>query len=267
MFEHCGKIIYTKYWGILAVCWKLGKFIYTNTEEYFMLNTGNIYLHKILRNTLCWALWEDLFTQNTEEYCMLSTVGRFYTKYLGLLLVEHCWNIYLFKILGNTLCWPMWEYLFTQNTEEYCLLSTVGRFIYTKYWGTLYVEHCRKTYLHKILGITSCWTLGIFIYIKYLEILCWALSDYLFTQNTGDYSMLNTVGRFIYTKYWEILYAEYCGNIYLHKILGITLCWTVGRFICTKYWEILYAEYCGNIYLHKTLRNTLCWTLWEDLFI
>ena len=34
---------------------------------------------------------------------MLSTVGRFiYTKYLGLLLVEHCGNIY--KILGNTLC-------------------------------------------------------------------------------------------------------------------------------------------------------------------
>jgi hypothetical protein len=137
-----------------------------------MLNTGNIYLHKILRNTLCWALWEDLFTQNTEEYCMLSTVGRFiYTEYLGLLLVEHCWNIYLYKILGNTLCWPMWEYLFTQNTEEYFSLSTVGRFIYTKYWGTLYVEHCRKIYLHKILGITSCWTLGIFIYIKYLEIL------------------------------------------------------------------------------------------------
>ena len=110
---------------------------------------------------------------------------------------------------------------------------TLGRFIYTKYWGTLYVEHCRKTYLHKILWITSCWTLGIFIYIKYLEILCWALSDYLCTQNTGDYSMLNTVGRFIYTKYWEILYAEYC----------------------------------GNNYLHKTLRNTLCWTLLEDLFI
>jgi hypothetical protein len=69
---------------------------------------------------------------------MLNTVGRFiYTKYLGLLLVEHWWNIYLYKILGNTLCWPMWEYLFTQNTEEYFLLSTVGRFIYTKYRGIL----------------------------------------------------------------------------------------------------------------------------------
>jgi hypothetical protein len=38
-----------------------------------MLNTGNIYLHKILSNTVCWALWEDLFTQNIEEYCMKSS--------------------------------------------------------------------------------------------------------------------------------------------------------------------------------------------------
>ena len=54
-----------------------------NTKEYCMLNTGKIYLHKILRNTgiVCWTLW-DLFTQNTEEYFMLNTVGRFiYTKY------------------------------------------------------------------------------------------------------------------------------------------------------------------------------------------
>jgi hypothetical protein len=286
MFEHCGKIIYTKYWGILAVCWKLGKFIYTNTEEYFMLNTGNIYLHKILRNTLCWALWEDLFTQNTEEYCMLSTVGRFiYTKYLGLLLVEHCWNIYLYKILGNTLCWPMWEYLFTQNTEEYTvcwtlwedlftqntgdyfLLNTVGRFIYIKYWGILYVEQWED----------------------------------LFTKNTEEYCMLYTVRRFIYSKYWGILYVEYCGKIYLHKILRNILyvehCGkiylhkilrntergtlrdlftqnteeyfmlnTVKRFIYTTYWGIVNADHCGKIYLHKLLRNTLCWALWEDLF-
>ena len=70
------------------------------------------------------------------------------------------------------------------------MLNTVIRFLYTKYWGLLLVEH-------------------------------W---EYLFTQNTGNYSMLNTVGRFIYTKYWEILYAEYCGNIYLHKILRNTVC-------------------------------------------
>ena len=142
-----------------------------------MLKTGNIYLYKILRNTLCWTLWEHLFTQNTEEYCMLSTLGKFiYTKYLGLLLVEHCWNIDLYKILGNTLCWPMWEYLFTQNTEEYFLLSTVGRFIYTKYRGILlcwalcedlftqnteeyFVEDYVKIYLHKILRNTVCWAL------------------------------------------------------------------------------------------------------------
>jgi hypothetical protein len=65
---------------------------------------------------------------------MLSTVGKFiYTKYWGLLYVEHCGKIYLHKILRNTVCGTLWEDLFTQNTEEYCMLSTVGRFIYTKY--------------------------------------------------------------------------------------------------------------------------------------
>jgi hypothetical protein len=96
MFEHCGKIIYTKYWGILAVCWKLGKFIYT---KYW----GIFYVEH----------WEYLFTQNTKEYFMLSTVGRFiYTKYWGILYVEHCKKIYLHKILGITSCWTLLEYLF-----------------------------------------------------------------------------------------------------------------------------------------------------------
>jgi len=36
------------------------------------------------------------------------------------------------------------------------MLSTVGRFIYNKYWGLLYVEHYGMIYLHKILGITLC---------------------------------------------------------------------------------------------------------------
>ena len=142
------------------------------------------------------------------------------------------------------------------------MLSTMWRFIYTKYSGTLYVEHCRKIYLHKIFGITSCWTLGIFIYIKYLEI--------LYVEHC----------RNIYLhKYWGLLYVEHCGKIYLHKILRNTLCctlWedlftqntgkylklsTVGRFIYTKYWGILYVEHCGKIYLHKILRNTVCWAL------
>ena len=86
---------------------------------------------------------------------MLNTVGRFiYTKYLGLLLVEHCWNIYLYKILGNTLCWPMWEYLFTQNTEEYCMLNTGKIYLHKILRNILYVEHCVKVYLHKILSNT-----------------------------------------------------------------------------------------------------------------
>ena len=135
---------------------------------------------------------------------MLNTVGRFiYTKYRGILCVEHCGKIYLHKILGNTLCWVLWEYLFTQHTEEYFMLNRVGRFIYIKYWGILYVEHWED----------------------------------LFTQNTEEYCMLSTVGRFIYTKYWtlwEDLFTqnteEYCTlnieKIYLHKILRNTIRWT-----------------------------------------
>jgi hypothetical protein len=152
----------------------VGKFINTIYWEIFYVeHCGNIYLHTLPGNTLCWALWEDLFTQNTEEYCMLSVLRRFiYTKYWGLLLVEHCGNIYLHKILGNknTLCWTMWEDLFTQNTEEYFMLSTMGRFIYTTHWGILYVEHCEKIYLLKIVRNT----------------LCWALWTDLFTQNTKE---------------------------------------------------------------------------------
>jgi hypothetical protein len=65
------------------------------------------------------------------------------------------------------------------------LLSTVGRFIYTKYRGIL---------------------------------LCWALCEDLFTQNTEEY------------------FVEHYVKIYLHKILRNTLLSTVGRFIYTKYW-------------------------------
>jgi hypothetical protein len=147
---------------------------------------------------------------------MLITVGRFiYTKYWGILYVEHCGKIYLPTILRNTVCW------------------TLGRFIYTKYWGILYIEHCGKIYLLTILRNT----------------VCWALWEDLFTQNTEEYFMLNTVGRFINTKYWGILYVEHGGKI-----------------IYTKYWGLLYVEHCGKIYLHKILRNTVCWIQWEYSF-
>jgi hypothetical protein len=154
-----GKIIYTKYWGLHYV--EHRRFIYT---KYWGLldveHCEKIYLHKILRYTVCWTLWEDLFTQNTEEYFMLSTVGRFiYTQYRKILYVEHCEKIYLHKILRNSECWSLWKDLFTHNTEEYCMLSTVGRFIYTKYWEILYVEHCGNIYLNTILGITLRWAL------------------------------------------------------------------------------------------------------------
>ena len=88
---------------------------------------------------------------------MLNTVGRcIYTKYRGILYVEHYGKIYLKKKPG-----------------DYFMLNTMGRFIYTKYWGLLYVEHC---------------------------------------------------GKIIYTTYLVILYFEQCGKIYLHKILKNTLC-------------------------------------------
>jgi hypothetical protein len=120
------------------------------------------------------------------------------------------------------------------------MLSTVGRFFYTKYWKIFSVEHCGKIYLHKILGNTFCWT----------------LSEDLFTQNTGKYFMLKTVGRFTYTKYWEILYVDYCWKIYLQNKQRNTWCWTLGIIINTKYWDVLSIEHCGKVYLPKMLGNT-----------
>jgi hypothetical protein len=74
MLNTVGRFIYTIYRGIMYV-WALWEDLFTqNTEEYCMLNTvgrfiytkywgilyvehyGKIHLHKILRNTVCWAL-------------------------------------------------------------------------------------------------------------------------------------------------------------------------------------------------------------------
>ena len=248
MLSIVGRFIYTKYWGILYVeHWEV---LFTqHTEEYCMLNTvrrfiysqywgilyvehcgkiylhkilrnilhvehcGKIYLHKILRNTVHWTPWEDLFTQNTEEYFI-------YIKYWVIRYVEHCGKIYLHKILGNILCWTVWKYLFTHKTGKYVMLSTVGRFIYTKYRWILYVERCGKIYLHKILRNIACWARWEDLFTQNTEEYCMLSTvGRFFTQNTGDYFMLNTVGRFINTKYWGILYVEYSGKIYLHKIL------------------------------------------------
>ena len=82
------------------------------------------------------------------------------------------------------------------------MLNTVGRFIYTKYWEILYVEHREDLFTQNT---------GKYFHVEHRE-------D-LFAQNTGKYFMLNNVGIFIDTTYWEILYVEQCGNIYLHKIL------------------------------------------------
>ena len=211
MLNTVGRFIYTKYWGIYYV-----------------------------------EHWEDLFTQNTEEYFMLSTVRRFiYTKYRGILYAEHCGKIYSHKILRNTVCWALWEDLFTQNTGDYFLLNTVGIFIYINYWK-YFMLNTGEIYLHKILEITLCWTLWEDLFKQ--NTVCWTLWEDLFTQNTEEKCMF-----------------EHCGKIYLNKILRNTVCWalwedlftqntkeycmlsTVGRFIYTKYWGILYVEYCEKI--------------------
>ena len=164
--------------------------------------------------------------------------------------------MYLHNILGNTLCWTLWEVYLHKILGKYFLLNTVGRFIYTIYQTILSVEHCWKIYLHQIMGNTLCWTCGkIYLHKKILgNTFCWTLWEDLFTQYTGKYFLLNTVGLFIYTKYWDYFLLN-TGKIYLHKIprntfwwtlledylhkiLGYTLCWTLGRFIYTKYWEI-----------------------------
>ena len=200
----------------------------------YVEHRGKIYLHKILGNMLCWTLWEDWLNKQATL---------------------------------NTLCWTLWEDLFTQNTErilhvehwedffphitgEYCMLNTVGRFIYTQYWEIRYVEHCGKIYLHKISRNIVCWALWEDLFTQNTEEYCMLSTvGRLFTQNTRDYFMLNTVGRFIYTKYWGILYVEHWGDLFTQNTEEYFMLNTVGRFIYTKYWGI-----------------TLCWTLWGDLF-
>jgi hypothetical protein len=138
--------IYTKYWEILYA-------------EY----CEHIHLHKILRNPVCWTLWEDLFTQNTEEYTVCWTLWRFIPTVLN---IKYFQVFYKYshsvqpEVIPSILC----NKIFLQCSTY---LNTVGRFIYTTYRGIMYV---------------------------------WALWEDLFTQNTEEYCMLNTVGRFIYTK-------------------------------------------------------------------
>jgi hypothetical protein len=70
-----------------------------------MLNTGKIYLHKILGNTYVEHRGKIYLHKILREYFMLNTKGRFLsTYYWGILYVEHCGKIYLHTILGNTLC-------------------------------------------------------------------------------------------------------------------------------------------------------------------
>jgi hypothetical protein len=91
---------------------------------------------------------------------MLNTVGRFiYTKYRGIMYVWALWENNLHKILRNTSCVLKTGKIYLHKILRNILCWRLGIFIYTKYWGILYVEHCGKIYLHKILRNTVCWAL------------------------------------------------------------------------------------------------------------
>jgi hypothetical protein len=107
------------------------------------------------------------------------------------------------------------------------MLITVGRYIDTKHWGILYVQHCGKIY--SVLTI------------QYSSVFC---------VNKSSHSVQHTVYSSVFCVNKS---SEYC------------MLKTVRRFIYTKYWGIVNADHCGKIYWHKTLRNTLCSALWEDL--
>jgi hypothetical protein len=130
----------------------------------YVEHCGKIYLHKV-----------HLY----YKYFMLNTVGRFIdTKYWGILYVAHCGKIYLHKVLQKFIWINLPTVFNITYSPAFCVnksshsvqhkVNTVVRFIYTNYWGILYVEHCGKIYLHKV-----------HLYYKYF--------------------MLNTVGRFIDT--------------------------------------------------------------------
>jgi hypothetical protein len=131
----------------------------------YVEHCGKIYLHKISRYNVCWALWGYLFTQHTGDYFMVSITvlnikyssvfcvnksshSAQHTVYSSVFCVnksshsvQHTVFLSILKILRNTVCWALWEDLFTQHTGDYFLLNTVGIFIYINHWEILYVEH------------------------------------------------------------------------------------------------------------------------------
>jgi hypothetical protein len=148
----------------------VGRFIYTNNGEYFMLNTGNIYLHKILGNTLCWTLWISVQHKYFWVFCVNKSSHSVQHKVFPSILCKLIFQVFnrkYFTVFCVNKSYHSDKILRNIFVEHWC------RFIYTKYCGILHVEHCGNIYLHKILG-----------------------------------SMLNTVGRFIYTKYWEVCYKS-----------------------------------------------------------
>jgi hypothetical protein len=184
MFSTVGRFIYTQYWGILYV-----------------------------------QHWEDLFTQNTEEYCTSYSIPQYFVEinlptvfnvqYSSVFCVnksshsvQHTVYSSVFCVNKsshsaqhtNSECWSQWEDILTQNTGEYFMFSTVGRFIYTKYWGILYVEHCGQFYLHKILR----------------NIVCWTPWEYLFTQNLNITSSVFCVNKYSHSVQHKVFPSILC---------------------------------------------------------
>jgi hypothetical protein len=105
-----------------------------------------ISFHILLGNTVCWTLGRFIYTQYWEiryvEHCgKISTV--FNIKYSSVFCVNKSpvFNIEYSSVFCVNKSSHSVQHKVIPNTEESFMLNTVGRFIYTKYWGMLYVEH------------------------------------------------------------------------------------------------------------------------------
>jgi hypothetical protein len=113
MLNTVRRFIYTKYWGLLYV-----------------------------------EHWEDLFTQNTEEYCMLVQYSSVFCVNKSSHSVQHTVYFSVFCVNKSSHCAQYTVSWVNKSSHSVKLrvfmLNTVGRFIYRKYWGILYIEHCEK---------------------------------------------------------------------------------------------------------------------------
>jgi hypothetical protein len=129
-------------------------------------------------------------------------------------------KIYLNKILGITLCWALWEDLFTHTTGKYFMLSTMGILIYTQYWGLLYVEPCGKIYLHKILGITFMLNTS----IKYFPVVCVIKSSHSAQHKVIPSILFKYIFPVFNIKYFPVFYVNKYSHSVQQEVIPSILC-------------------------------------------